>query len=116
MMSETLLTGLATAGGLITVAQIPASGDGLLELALKTGTVGIVAAICIVLIREHRKTIEGIVRTHSERNDKSEAMVERLVKLQSEIVSKSDAIIEKNTDAVRMLVAHCSAVNGEAKK
>ena len=87
----------ASLAGLVTVAQIP-SGDGLLELVLKTGAVGIIGAICVVLIRENRKTIESIESAHREASEKFERSVERVA------------------NSVERMIEHCAAKTGTSEK
>lgn len=91
------LSGTALAG-LVTVAQIPAPSDGVLELLLKTGAVGIVGAICIVLIRENRKTIESIESSHKE------------------TASRLEKSVDKLASSVNRMVEHCAEKNAAGSK
>ena len=90
------ISGKALAG-LGTIAQLPSTGDGLLESLLKLGAVGVVGLICIILIRENRKTIESIEVAHKDAALKYEKGAETISK------------------AINRLIEHCAAKNGGAK-
>ncbi len=90
-----------SASGLAGLAQLPSVGlgeGGILEAALKAGAVGVVGAICIVLIRENRKAIESIEKSRSESS------------------SKTDKAITKMAESVDRLTQHCAAKNGSANE
>ena len=89
-------SGVALAG-LGTVAQIPSPDGGLIEIILKAGAVGVVGIICIVLIKENRKTIEAIESAHKEAATRFEKATDRI------------------TESVERMVEHCAGKNGAKK-